>query len=245
MSQYRGTVGQDRAAALMAAALVHAGLGALILSGFAVQVAGQSPEVLKIFEIIEPQPPVLQQERPSTPDERSAPEDEAAPANIRSKPTPIIAPPPRIVLPTPPPVNVAQVRGPEGLDRTAGAADVPGPGTGAGGQGSGFGGGGTGGSGTGSGGGEVPVRLIRNLTDRDYRQIAAGRQRSGIASLALRVLPDGSATSCKVVRSSGDTIVDGNLCRVVEQRLWFRPARDSRGRPIAQEIVYTATWQPG
>ena len=60
--------------------------------------------------------------------------------------------------------------------------------------------------------------------------------------VSLRVDPSGAATNCRVVRSSGDSVIDGSLCPLVEARLRFRPALDDQGRPIAYQLQYVATW---
>ena len=242
MGYYRPSSSPDRAKAAAAVVLVHAGLAAAILSGLQVNIGEIAVNPLKTFDIVEEVPPPPEEVPPPRPDESSAPKDEAAPANIRSRPTPVVAPTPPIPLPIEQRIRTAEVRGPEGLDRTAGASNVPGSGTGAGGSGSGFGGGGSGGTGTGSGGGGVAI--TRNLSNRDYRRIAGSRLPYGRAAMAIRVEPNGSVSRCRVVRSSGDQAVDSALCPLVQRRLRFRPARNSQGRPIAADVTYTATWQP-
>lgn len=234
----------DRIKALVAVLLVHAGLAVAILGGLDVSINGierDRPTTVAIMpETLPPPEPI----EPPRPDESSAAKDEAAPPNLKSKPAPVVVPEPAIPLPIEPPVRTAEVKGPEGADRTAGAAATAGPGTGAGGTGSGFGGGGRGGSGAGTGGGETPARLIQNLRHRDYRQIVAGRLPTGRAAMDLRIDPAGRVAGCRVVGSSGDAVVDAQLCPLVQRRLRFRPARDASGRPISQQLTYTATWRP-
>lgn len=107
---------------------------------------------------------------------------------------------------------------------------------------------GAGGSGTGAGGGGpaytrfTPAQLVRNLTRDDYRSIGAGRLPSGRAMVSLRVEPSGLPSGCRVVRSSGDPVVDSGLCPLIEARLRFRPALDDHGRPIPYQLQYVATW---
>lgn len=250
MAYYRSTDTKDRARALAAVLLVHAALAVLVLSGLNVTTVGEAVERLKTFDISEdpPPPPLVEPPPPPRPDQSSAPKDEAAPANIKSRPTPVVAPTPPIPLPLEQRINTAQVPGPEGLDRTAGASNRPGAGTGAGGAGSGFGGGGTGGtgsgSGAGSGDGRTPARLLNKIPDREYRRISGGRIRRGSAAITLKVNPDGSASNCRVARSSGDPQVDQTVCAAAVRYLRFRPARDTDGRPIAQDMTYTPSWRP-
>jgi protein TonB len=106
---------------------------------------------------------------------------------------------------------------------------------------------GAGGSGSGSGSGDyskfTPARLVRNLSRGDYRQLAAGRMPSGQAMVSLRVDASGVPGNCRVTRSSGDTVVDADLCPLIVSRLRFRPALDDQGRPIPYQLQYVATWR--
>jgi protein TonB len=61
--------------------------------------------------------------------------------------------------------------------------------------------------------------------------------------VSLRVEPSGLPSNCRVVRSSGDAMVDGGLCPLITDRLRFRPALDAQGRAIAYQLQYVATWQ--
>lgn len=247
MVSYRGSHRQDRAKALAGVALVHAALGAVILTGLNVRTVGEAVERLKTFDITLPipPPPLKEPPPPPKPEESSAAKDEAAPANIKSKPTPVVAPKPPIRLPIPPPINTSKVRGPEGLDRTAGASNVPGAGTGAGGLGTGFGGGGRGGAGSGSGDGFTPAQRIQKIPDSQYRRIvAATRQRSGRVGITLKVNVDGRPSNCRIARSSGNPVADSLMCELAVQHMRWRPARDPQGRPVAQDITWYPDWSP-
>jgi protein TonB len=238
MGAYRSAENPDRLKAAAGVALVHAGLAALILSGLTVSRAVHHADVLKVFDLrADVPPPPIEQPRPR-PATSAAPKNAPAPANIRSTPTDVVAPR-RVSLPVPLPINAALAPG-QGADPSAGSSSMHGSGTGAGGQGNGSGGGGTGGSGQGF----TPARLLNKIPDSDYRRITANRMRRGSADIALRVGADGSASNCRIVRSSGDPVVDGILCEVATNRLRFSPARDPQGRPVAQDIRYTPTWRP-
>lgn len=242
MPMYRETAGtSERAKAIAGVLLVHAAMGAVILSGLTVTTVTRAVDRLQTFEIIEPPPPPLPlPPPPPSPRPEQAREPEGAPA-VKAKPTPVVIPPPKVVIPDRPTVVAAKVPA-TGNASSAGAAQA-GTGTGAGGTGSGSGGGGRGGSGNG-GGGETPALLLTKIPHRDYRAIAGQRLPHGRATLAVRVNPDGRASNCRIARSSGDAAVDGSLCSLAERRLRFRPALDRTGRPISQDIVYTAVWQP-
>ncbi|MBA3526918.1 MAG: energy transducer TonB [Sphingomonas sp.] len=246
MASYRGNQRQDRAKALAAVALVHAALGAIILTGLDVRIVEQTVERLQTFDITPeaPPPPIPEPPPPPKLEESSAPEDEAAPANIKSRPTPVVAPKPPIPLPIPVPINTSNIRGPEGLDRTAGASNVPGLATGAGGRGSGFGGGGMGGSGAGSGSGiGREARLLggnrARLSSSFLRSVGLRR---GAVPLHLKIGARGHVTACRPLRSSGSSTLDAELCRIMTSHSRWSPAADRAGRPISIELTYTATF---
>lgn len=233
MPSYRGSQRQDRAKALAGVALVHAALGAVILSGLDVRIVSSAVQRLKTFDINVPPPPPPE---PPPPQQRAqrAREEEGA-AGKKADPTPVVAPKPAIVLPAKPPVVAAPIAGTGSANRSGAA--TTGTGTGAGGSGSGRGGGGAG-----DFSGFTPARLIRNLNHGDYRRLAAGRVSNGRAVVSLTVNPRGLPTDCRVARSSGDSVVDGGLCPLVTQRLRFRPALDAHGRPIPYSLNYVANW---
>jgi protein TonB len=230
MPSYLGTADRpDRTKAIVAVVVVHVVLGAIILSGLNGGLVGHAIDTLKTFNIAVPPPP-----RPKPPPAMQKPQaakkPEGAPAK-KAEASPVVAPQPK--LPIPSPIPAAKVAG-SGNAPTSGAG-VAGNGTGAGGSGNGPGGGGADYSRF------TPARLIRNLTRGDYRAIAGGMP-TGRAMVALRVEADGAVSSCRVVRSSGDSGVDAGLCPLIEQRLRFRPALDDHGRPIPYSLQYVATW---
>lgn len=245
MPTYRGHADRpDQAKALAAVVGVHVLLGAVILVGLNVETVTRAVERLKTFDITQDAPPPPVEQPPPVFEDSAAPEEEAAPANIRSKPTPLVAPPSRITPPIPLPTS--EVRGPEGSDRTAGAAATPGSGTGAGGHGTGYGGGGSGGTGSGAGDGRSPAYPLNKIPNRDYRRIAGGRIPRGSAAMSFRVDPSGRIADCRIVRSSGDPVVDSNLCPLAVQRLRFQPALDAQRRPIPYFVNrYVLNWDVG
>lgn len=235
---------RDRIATFSAVVLIHVTLAAVLIN-ISPEAREQLPqEVVEIFDVTEPPPPEEETVIEPIPAAREdAPKEEegaASPENIRSQATPVVAPRPPIALPIPPPIPVTQTPG-TGSERTQGASDRPGPGTGAGGVGTGTGSGGSG-SGTGGGGaGGIATRpvVVRGITNRDYpNEVSRYWPRGGAVFIAVRVLPNGRATDCKINRSIGIPAIDQWTCRLVEERAVFRPARDSSGRPVAAWFGY-------
>jgi len=231
MSSYTGTANRpDRAKAIAAVIAVHVALGAIILTGLNVRMVKQVVERLETFDIRLPPPPPPNPPPPE-PKPHLAKLEAGAPAK-KAAATPLVAPLQR--LPVQSPIPAAPVAG-TGSASTSGAA-AAGNGTGAGGNGNGPGGGGPDYSRF------TPARLVRNLSRGDYQMMAAGRLPAGRAMVSLRVEPTGAPSNCRVIRSSGDSVVDGNLCPLITRRLRFRPALDDQSRPIPYQLQYVATW---
>ena len=239
---YRSNDRSDRAKALAGVLLVHAVLGAALLTGLNVRTVSEAVERLATFDVEQvPPPPRVEPPPPPPTPEDSAPEEEAAPENVRSEATPVVAPPPEVSLPVPLPIAAAEQPG-TGSQPTAGAGDRAGPGTGVGGQGSGTGGGGSGGTGTGTGLGSE-ARLLgghqARLGSRLLRSVGVSR---GSVPLRLTIGPNGRATSCTPLRSSGSAALDAELCRIMRTRSRWAPATDRAGRPVSVELTFIATF---
>jgi protein TonB len=230
MSSYAGTADRpDKAKAIVAVVAVHAALAAIILTGLNGRFVTHAIESLKTFDIREPPPPPPQP--PPPPSDKPKAKLEEGAAGKKAEPSPVVAPKPKI--PVQSPIPAAQVAG-TGNAPNAGAA-ASGTGTGAGGSGSGRGGGGS--------GGFTPAQKITKIPDREYRRlVAASGLERGTVGVAIRVTPEGVASNCHVVRSSGNPTADALMCQLTEQYVRFRPARDPNGRPIAQDLTWYPNW---
>lgn len=188
-------------------------------------------------------PPSPEPERPKAPErraERSAPKDSPAPPNLRSRATEVVAPPPRIVFP-PRPVIVA-TKAASGNDVSSGAADRPGPGQGAGGIGTGTGGGGRGGDGSGYGAEVGPRHRKGRLRYSDLPERLLGPGEEAAVGVRFTVQTDGRVTNCRIDRSSGIGELDALVCRLIERRFRYDPARDREGHPVPATVVETHSW---
>jgi len=231
MSSYRGTAdGPSRTKAIAAVLLVHAALGAAILIGLNVDVVSRMAERMQTIDVRLPPPPPPEPPPPPKREEKKVELDEGA-AGKRADPTQIVAPKPRI--PVQSPIPAAPVAG-TGSATSSGSADY-GTGTGAGGSGSGRGGGGDTSKFT-------PARRISKIPDREYRRLAATGIRSGSVGVTIKVNTDGSASSCRIARSSGDRDIDALMCDLTVRYVRFEPARDDHGRPVAQDITFYPNW---
>jgi protein TonB len=230
----------DRAKAVIGVAALHAVFGYVLIVGLGYQLPQQIRDNFKVFDVPQEPPPPPTVEPPPPKTKAKEPEGAASPANIKSKPTPVVAPPPKVQLKVPPKIVTAEKKFPvpPGNDATAGSSSVVGPGTGSGGTGPGTGSGGsgmgTGGGGDGGGGGRLtPARRVSGeLTDKDYRRLAKGREINGRVFVRYTVRPDGRVSGCTVTRSIGWPDLDAATCRLIEQRFRYRPATDPQGRPV-------------
>jgi protein TonB len=107
------------------------------------------------------------------------------------------------------------------------------------------------GSGSGAGGGGyadysrfTPARLIANIPNSQYRQLASTGIPSGLVGVTILVAANGSVSNCRIARSSGDPSIDSLVCALTVRYVRFDPARDPYGRPVAQDITYFPNWRP-
>lgn len=228
---------RPQARTLVGVALLHGLLGWLLLAGLSVEVTRQFEPVLRVFDLRDVPPPPPTKRRALAP----RPSGAAAPPNRRAVASPVVAPVP-IVLPDIPPPNLAAVVVGSGRDASAGAAPIIGPGTGAGGVGQGTGSGDTG-DGDGGGGG-TPLKLLRGrIGNGDYPRAALNAGASGTVYLRFIVDTDGRAHGCRVTRTSGNDALDATTCRLIEQRLRYRPETDGDGRPVAVVVTGRQVWE--
>ena len=232
MPSYRGTADRpDQAKAIAAVVVIHAALALVLLSGLDVRNVRQAVERMTTIAIEQPPPPPAIQPPKPAPRPQAMKKPEGAAAK-KAEPTPVVAPQPK--LPVPSPIPAARVAG-TGTSSNSGAA-LAGNGTGAGGAGNGTGGGG-------NGAGFTPAQKVTKIPNPEYRRLVSvsGMER-GTVGVAIRVTPEGLASNCRVVRSSGNPVADGLMCQLTEQYVRFRPARDPYGRAVAQDVTWYPNW---
>jgi len=236
VSSYRGNAGRpDKAKAIAAVVAVHAALAFVILSGLHVEEIRRAVDQLTTISIREPPPPPrppIEQPKPS-PKPQAAKNAEGA-AGKKAEPTPVVAPEPK--LPVPSPMAAAKVAGTGTAVSSGAAAAGNGPGAG--------------GSGNGPGGGGIadysrftPARLVENIPNRAYAQLASTGIPSGLVGVIILVSPNGSVSNCRIARSSGDPSIDSLVCQLTVRYVRFDPARDPYGRAVAQDITYFPNWR--
>ena len=234
MSNYRGTADRpDQAKAIAGVVAVHIALAFVILSGLNVRMVSRAVEQLTTINIREPPPPPPVQQPKPAPKPQAMKKPQGAPAK-KAQPTRVVAPQPK--LPVLSPIPAVKVAG-TGAATSPGAA-LAGNGTGAGGSGNGSGGGGYGDNSR-----FTPARLVSNIPNFEYARLAATGIPSGLVGVVILVSPNGSASNCRIARSSGDSSIDGLVCQLTQRYVRFDPARDPTGRPVAQDITYFPNWR--
>lgn len=223
-----GRLRPGRAGLLVAVALAHAGLLALLMRSGVVP-APPAAERLILFEVLAP-PPTDPPPPPPPEPPPPAPAARAAPPAKLARPKP----PPPEATPRPAPVPP---EAPAGPDPAAGAASQ-GAGTGLAGAGEGAG---AGSSGTGSGGGRARWQS-GSITPRDYPRGLSRAGLGGSVTVALEIGADGRVTDCAVTGSSGLAELDATTCRLIRARFRYRPATDAAGNPVPGRAAWRQDW---
>lgn len=234
MSSYRGTAGRpDKAKAIVAVAVVHAALALLIVSGLSVRMVIPVVEHMTTVSIKEKVAPLrrpVKRVRPAIRPERLR--------NPQGKPgkkpeaAPVIEPQPALVAP----FSAAHFP-------AVSAATNSGPRPGESGTGSAISGSGTGAAGYRDYSGFTPARLIANIPNSEYRQLAATGIPSGLVGVLILVNGNGNVSNCRIARSSGDFSIDELVCQLTLRYVRFDAARDPFGRTVAQDITYFPNWR--
>lgn len=224
----------ERLTALAAVALVQGALIFGLMSGFHVDVSQTRASVERLIDITLAQPPPPPRVR--LPPPKVVPRERHAEAAPKAAPTRLGGSPgPRPAQAVPAPAPVIAMRS---------AAPAAGGGTGSGpavGRGAGGGSGGNGDDPADSGGTES-VQIAGEILPSDYPR---GLGKSGIGGhvgIDFTVGVTGRVTRCRVTRSSGVPQLDDLTCRLIVERFRFRPATDSAGRPVEDEIEGVHVW---
>ena len=86
------------------------------------------------------------------------------------------------------------------------------------------------------------VRTLFSNDDYPASAVSAGAE--GTAQATLSIGADGRVVGCNLIRSTGNSALDGATCNILRRRAKFTPARDSNGNPTTD--TYTTPpikWQ--
>lgn len=86
-------------------------------------------------------------------------------------------------------------------------------------------------------------RIPAILSDDDYPVEAIRKREQGTVGFRLEILKTGAIASCSINDSSGSKLIDETTCRIMSERARFNPARDARGRAVADSFNSRIVWR--
>lgn len=211
----------NRVVALIIVALIHVGIGYVLISGLAYQAAKKVVERVTTVDIEEPPPPEEPDEPPPPPPEQTAP------------PPPVAPPPPINIAPAPPPIRTQPTippPAPPALVVPPPAAPAPPPppppppskARGA----------------TPDGQGRWARRIQENYPSRALRE-----ETQGTVGVSVTIDGNGRVSGCRVTRSSGSSILDEAACEGMQRYARFNPALDAAGNPTSGSYSTAITYR--
>ena len=81
------------------------------------------------------------------------------------------------------------------------------------------------------------------ISPEDYPAAALQARQQGTVRFRLTVSAEGRVTYCTILQSSGHSILDASICRLMRSRARFTPATDSSGNPVQSAIDEQYTWK--
>lgn len=85
--------------------------------------------------------------------------------------------------------------------------------------------------------------LASIITADDYPVAALRAEAEGRVRVRLQISRQGRVTGCTVIASSGYSVLDAVTCRLFTERSRFAPARNARGRTVADTVNAGVVWQ--
>lgn len=80
------------------------------------------------------------------------------------------------------------------------------------------------------------------VTDEDYPTAALREERQGTVLFNVTVNAEGKVAKCEITSSSGSPDLDSAACNLWTERGSFRPALNSRGKPIVSKFPGRVRW---
>jgi protein TonB len=238
--------GFDRLGAAVLVALIHVGLGLMLLYGLAPKLMPNAEQITRLVNIsLVPPPPIVPPPPPPPPK-----------VEPKAKPRPEAAAPAPVAPPGGTPSEVRRAAPPPPIVKLAPTAPAGGgvAGTGSGTSAGAGAGGGTGGDGAGTGdgyggdgegdGGTAAEQIAGEITSRDYPRDLFEAEVGGRVGIRFTISPAGRVSECEVTRSSGTPVLDQLTCRLIRERFRYRPATDGRGRAVEDEVEGVHAWVP-
>jgi len=212
----------SRVTSIIIVALIHVLVGYLLISGLAISAVKEIAERVTTVNI-EDEPPPPEEEPPPPPEtpQETAPPPPVAPAppiNIAPAPPPIattttIPPPAPPALTIPPPAPPAPPPAPPPPPSQARGASPKGL-----------------------------SRWSRRISE-NYPSRALREETEGNVGVSVSIGANGRVAGCRVVRSSGSSILDDAACKGMQRYARFDPALDAAGNPTTGSYSTTITYR--
>jgi protein TonB len=77
----------------------------------------------------------------------------------------------------------------------------------------------------------------------DYPAEALRRDEQGTVAFQLAINRHGRVRRCTIATSSGSEALDRRTCRILKRRAHYEPARDARGRRVADTATGRIRWE--
>lgn len=88
----------------------------------------------------------------------------------------------------------------------------------------------------------VPRRIRGEITTRDFPRSGAQQRDGRSAIYQMDVGTDGRVTGCRASEPSGLPDLDALMCRLIQSRFVYEPARDANGRPVPGVAGWKQSW---
>jgi protein TonB len=203
---------RNRAVALGLVALLHVGLGYAFITGLALKAVKAIVQPLETVNVKEDVPPPAEPPPPPPKDIEIPPFVPPPEVSVAQEAAPTITTQTTVPQPQPPVFTPPAPPAPPAAAPTV----APTPAT--------------------------PKGRGNGISEDDYPDASRRAEEQGVTRVQYTVSPDGRATGCTVIASSGFPRLDDATCKIIERRFRFNPAtRD--GKPVTETKTQPVRWQ--
>ena len=87
-----------------------------------------------------------------------------------------------------------------------------------------------------------PALRAGTITAEDYPPLALRWELQGVTRTLITIGTDGRVSDCRILKSSGSSLLDTHSCALVTARFVFDPALDAKGHAIEAQAVQAVAW---
>jgi TonB family protein len=89
----------------------------------------------------------------------------------------------------------------------------------------------------------APASLVTYFSSDDYPAAALRAREEGPVGFRLEIDRTGRVSACAITSSSGSAALDSTTCALLVRRARFIPARDAKGRAVADSVRGRIVWR--